>query len=421
MNLTNVNFHLLLSLSVLLAGGRISLGAEPGPLAAALQPLVENQIITGMVVAVADSNKSLDEESVGLSSLESRAPMRNDALFWIASMTKPITATALMMLADEGKLSVSDPVEKYLPEFKGQMVAGEDDKGSPHPPRHPITISDVLSHTSGLVLPNDPALHPSVTLQEEVAQFGARPLLREPGAKYQYNNTGINTAGRIIEVVGGMPYAEFLKTRLLDPLEMTETTFWPSEAQAQRLARSARRATEGKLLVENRFDRDAKPELIARLSHGLTVPQPLLSDFGLGKISDYVNHYAMPAGGLYSTAADVAKFGQMLLNGGVVRGKRLLSEAAIREMTTSRTDGLQVSPSEAYGLGWSLKTRADEGLPAGSFGHRGARRTALWIDPADKLVLVVMVARMDMTGDEQKQMYGGFCEAAVAKYGAERR
>jgi CubicO group peptidase (beta-lactamase class C family) len=407
----------ILASAALSVSGLPAHATDPGPLAPVLQPLVDKKLVAGIVVAVANGEKIVDEESAGWRSLERQTPMTKDSVFWIASMTKSFTAAAVMMLADEGKLNVNDPVEEYLPEFKGQMVAGEDGKETPHPPKHPITISDILSHTSGLITPQDKALHPSATLQEEVAQYGARPLLREPGAKYQYNNVGINTAGRIVEVVSGMPYPDFIQKRLLDPLEMKDTSFWPNEAEGARLASSYRRAADGQGLDENHFDRNVKPELIARLSKGATVPAPVIADFGLSQVTAYANNYAMPAGGLYSTAADVAHFGEMLLNRGTYHGKRLLSEAAVKEMTTSRTAGLTVSPPEAYGLALSLKTREDDGLPPGSFGHRGARRTAFWVDPTDHLVMVVMVSRMDMPGNEQKEMYGSFLKAAVEKFG----
>ena len=118
----------------------------------------------------------LDVESVGYSRLETKEPMQNDDLFWIASMTKSMTATSFMMLVDEGKAKIGDPVEKYLPEFKGQVVGGEDGKAAPTPPKRPITIADVLSHTSGLVKPNDPRLKPRTSLTEEVAQYAGLPL-----------------------------------------------------------------------------------------------------------------------------------------------------------------------------------------------------------------------------------------------------
>src|SRR4051812_26167313 len=161
-----------------------------------------------MVVLVADKEKVLDLEAVGVSSVEKKTPMKTDALFWIASMTKSVTGAALMMLLDEGKLSLDDAVEKYLPEFKGQLVAEQGKE--PHAPRHPITLREVMDHTSGLALPNDPALKRAYSLKENVGQLAKLPLQWEPGTKFQYNNSGINTGARVLEVVSGVAYAEFM-------------------------------------------------------------------------------------------------------------------------------------------------------------------------------------------------------------------
>ncbi len=161
---------------------------------------------------IADKDHVLDLETAGYSSLSAKTPMQADNLFWIASMTKSFTAAALMMLVDEGKLHLNDPVEKYLPEFQGQMVAEAGQ--APHPPQHPITIREIMDHTSGLVTPNNPALKRTYTLKETVAQVAALPLQWEPGTKFQYNNSGINTGARIIEVVSGVPYTDFMQQRL---------------------------------------------------------------------------------------------------------------------------------------------------------------------------------------------------------------
>ena len=242
--------------------------------------------------------------------------MRTDALFWIASQSKPMTATALMMLVDEGKVNVDDPVEKYLPEFKGQWVKAEQD--TEHvllkKPAHPITVKNVLSHTSGLPF-SSPLEQPTLDLlplAARVRSYAMLPLEFEPDSKYQYSNAGINTAGRIIEVVSGMPYAQFLDQRLFQPLGMKDTTFWPNPEQVRRLAKSYK---------PNAAKTDLEETTITQLRYPLTdrTREP------------------MPAGGLFSTAADVARFCQMILNGGVLNGKRYLSEAAVKQMTSRQT------------------------------------------------------------------------------------
>ena len=160
--------------------------------------------------------------------------MRTDALFWIASQSKPITASALMMLVDEGKVKLDDPVEKYLPEFRDQWLTVERDQEHMllKKPKHPITVRNILSHTSGLPFASaleKPTLD-GLPLRVAVGSYAMTPLLFEPDEKYQYSNAGINTAGRIIEVVSGMPYEDFLDKRLFEPLGMKDTTFWPNEA-----------------------------------------------------------------------------------------------------------------------------------------------------------------------------------------------
>src|SRR6185437_11866890 len=174
-----------------------------------------------------------------------------------------LTGAALMMLVDEGKVSLDDPVEKYLPEFKGQQVVESD--GSLHPPKHPITVREIMCHTSGLIRANDKSLKRTQSLAENVAEIARHPLLREPGTKYEYNNCGINTGGRIIEVVSGMPYADFMQKRLFDPLGMKDTTFWPNAEQASRLAHTARRNKErpdSNVLEQIRQDKDVPAHVI---------------------------------------------------------------------------------------------------------------------------------------------------------------
>jgi CubicO group peptidase (beta-lactamase class C family) len=391
-----------------------------GPLQPVLQQAIGHHIMTGAVVLVADKDKVLDLEAVGLSSLATQTPMQPDSLFWIASMTKSVTATAFMMLVDQGKASIEDPVEKYLPDFKGQMLVEEKDKGHPRAPRHPITLKEVLSHTSGVVSAGDPALKACHDLKDRVEVAATIPLHFEPGTKFEYNNTGINIAGRVIEVISGQPYTDFLQHRLLDPLGMKDTTFWPTAEQAKRLAHSARFTPDKKGLEEMNFLKDTPPALITRLSEGISVPPEILADFGLGKIPDYVHKFGEPAGGLFSTAHDMGRLCQMLLNGGTFEGRQYLSHDAIRQMGSIQTGDILVNPQEGYGLAWFVKKRDDEGPSVGSYGHRGARRTVMWIDDKNQLAMVLLVLRMDMTGGEQKELYSSVFKAAVEKYGRQR-
>jgi CubicO group peptidase (beta-lactamase class C family) len=202
--------------------GQAATPAPAGKIAAALQPFVDNHLLAGAVTLVADKDKILDLEAVGYADIAAGKPMQTDCLFWIASQSKPITAAALMILVDEGKLRIEDPVEKYLGEFRGQMVVAEKDKDHVllRKPRHPITVRNVLSHTSGLPFKSaieEPTLD-LFPLATRVRSYAMLPLEFEPDTKYSYSNAGINTAGRLIEVASGMPYEKFLDERVFKPL-----------------------------------------------------------------------------------------------------------------------------------------------------------------------------------------------------------
>ncbi|MBM3891519.1 MAG: beta-lactamase family protein, partial [Verrucomicrobia bacterium] len=203
-----------------------------------MQKFVDDGVIAGAVTLVARREGIASVEAVGFSDLATKRPMHADNMFWIASMTKPITATAVMMLQDDGKLSVEDPVEKYMPEFKGQWMVAERGKDSvtlKHPTR-PITVRDLLTHTSGLANLDAPRF--DCSLAELAMACSQMPLQFEPGSKWAYCNPGINTLGRIVEVASGRTFAGFLDARLFKPLGMRDTTFWPTPAQARRVAKS---------------------------------------------------------------------------------------------------------------------------------------------------------------------------------------
>ncbi len=353
--------------------------------AAVLQALVESRSLAGAVLLVADREKTLGVGTAGFSDVAAQKAMQPDAVMWIASMTKPFTATLLMMLVDEGKVHLDDPVEKYLPEFKGQMVLAE--KDGEHQllkkPAHPFTVREALSHTSGLAF-KSPVEEPTLDmLPLATAVRGVRQpaFAGEPGTKYQYANEGINTMGRVIEVVSGMPYEQFLEQRLLAPLGLTDTTFWPQAPQLARLAECYKPMGDKSALVET---------MIAQLHYPL----------------EERRRQPMPAGGLFSTARDVARFGQMLLRKGEWEGKRYLSEGAVAEMTKRQTP----NEKDGYGLGLQLWGN-------GSFGHNGAYATSLQIDAAHGLVLVYMVQHAGWRDEEGKRGVDLFRQAAVRSFG----
>lgn len=355
-----------------------------GPITAALQPFVDRHELAGAVTLVASREQTLSLDAVGFADVAAQAPMRPDTLFWIASMTKPMTATALMMLVDEGTVDVNAPVEEYLPEFQGQMVVAEraEDRVLLRKPSHPITVAEVLCHTSGLPFSSpleEPTLD-ALPLRDAVRSYALLPLLFEPGTQYGYSNAGTNTAARILEAVSGVPYAQFIQARLFDPLGMTDTTFVPTDAQAQRIAKSYKPDAAGAGLEETP---------ISQLHYPLTDPR----------------RQPMPAGGLFSTAPDVARFCRMILNGGALDGRRCVSESAVARMTRKQTGD---AVGEGYGFGWAVGD--------GGFGHGGALSTNLSIDPERGLVLVYLVQHAGFPGEGVKSL-DAFQSAARAEFG----
>ncbi len=363
-----------------------------------LQPFVDSQTLAGAVTLVASKDKTLSLEAVGWADIGAKKPMRSDNLFWIASMSKPMTATALMMLVDEGKIKVDDPVEKYLPEFRGQMLAVERDNEHQllKRPARPIQVRDVLSHTSGLpYMSRVEQKIDTFPLRESVLSYALSPLEFQPGTKYAYSNAGINTAGRIIEVVSGMPYETFMRQRLFDPLGMKDTTFWPTAEQLARLAKSYRPAAD-----HNAPDRVGLSEIeISQLTYPLTDHQ----------------RGPCPAGGLFSTAADVGVFCRMILNGGALDGRRYVSENSVRQMTSTQTGDLlnRGNGEGGYGFGWETSRKQ----PAiGPFGHGGAYSTHIGIDPNRGLITIFMVQHAGFPHDAGGQVRGAFEAAAVAAF-----
>lgn len=363
------------SISLLAAASCASLlcgtaGAEAPHAAAiveALRPYVEGGTLAGAVALVADRDTVLSLDAVGYADIGAQRAMTTDALFWVASQSKPITATAFMMLVDEGKVSLDDPVAKYLPELGDLWVteSRDDQRMVLVRPRHAITVREILSHTSGMPFASaleQPTLD-GYPLEVGVRSYGMTPLQFQPGTAYSYSNAGINTAGRLIEVLSGQPYEEFLQQRLLDPLGMRDTTFWPSEEQVARLAKSYRPNAAG----------DGLEELtIGQLSH---------------RLSDRTRA-PMPAGGLFSTAEDLCRFLQMVLNGGELDGHRYLSEASVAAMTQKQTpEGVP----DGYGLGW-----ATDGV---HYGHGGAFATNMGIDSERGLITVWLVQHAGYPGN----------------------
>jgi len=369
--------------------------------AAVLQPYVDDHTLAGAVVLWADKERVLGLDAVGYADIAKGIPMKTDELFWIASMSKPMTASALLMLVDEGKVSLSDPVEKYLPEFHGQWLAVEQDAQHEllKQPSRPITVEDVLSHTSGLPFASR-VEHKRDTFPLSVAalSYALTPLTFEPGSKYDYSNAGINTAGRIIEVVSGQRYEEFMNRRLFRPLGMRDTTLRPTKSQLKRLAKSYKPNASKDGLEETTIDQ-------------LTYPL------------DDRKRYPSPAGGYFSSARDLSIFCRMLLNGGLYEGKRYLSEAAIQEMTSAHTGELLGKNGNGYGLGWSVSGRPRNGADrqhTGAFGHGGAYSTDMQIDVEHQFITIFLVQHAGYPGKEGGKILPAFRKAALRAAGRVR-
>jgi len=374
----------LLTLVIALSPVTPAARADDGRLAGALKPFVDRGTLAGAVVMVAGPDGVLDLQAVGYADVAARTPMATDALFWIASQSKPITAAALMILVDEKKVGLDDPVARHLPEFRDLWLAAERDETHVllKRPKRPVTVRDLLRHTSGMPFKSaleEPTLD-RLPLRDRVRSYAMTPLDHEPGEAYRYSNAGINTAGRVIEVASGVPYETFLRTRLFDPLGMTDTTFRPDAPRIARLARSYR------------------PDAAKTGLEATTVTQ-------LRYPLDDPAREPMPAGGLFSTAADLGRFCRMVLNGGELDGRRYLSAAAVAEMTTRQTDP---SIKESYGLGWATGGE--------TFGHGGAYATDMAIDPKRQLVFLFLVQHAGFPGDGGRAQ-GAFREAAVKEFG----
>ncbi len=363
-----------------------------------MQKLVDEHKIAGAVTLVASKGQIVHHQAVGYASLEKQTPMRDDSMFWIASMTKPITALAVMMLQDEGKLSIDDPVEKHLPEFAGQMMISEKSAEGLVliKPKRAVTIKDLLTHMSGLVSksPLEQEALDKLTLREAVLTYALSPLQFEPGTKWSYCNPGITTLGRIVEVVSGKPFATFMDQRIFKPLGMKDTTFWPNGAQMKRIATAYKNTADDKAL---------EPVTITYLSE------------------PYSNRKRMPlpAGGLFSTAGDVGKLYLMLLAGGEVNGKHFISEAALKQMITNHSGDLKAGFADGMGMGLGFQVvREPTGVTAmlspGSFGHGGAYGTQSWLDPVKQTVYITLIQRAGLKSGDQSEMRLVFQEAAAA-------
>jgi CubicO group peptidase (beta-lactamase class C family) len=294
-------------------------------------------------------------------------------MFQIMSMTKPVTCAGIMILVDDGEVSLIDPVDKYLPEFKGKK----------------ITIRDLMTHTSGVsASPPKGFDKNSHTLAEVVSAAAQQPLEFEPGGKWSYSNMGIATLGRIIEVVSKQPFEKFIGDRIFMPLGMKDSHFFLPVEKQGRLA--AVYTDDNGTLVRSKDD-------------------PYRTGW----------KYPMPEGGMYSTASDMARFYQMMLDKGALDGHRILSAAAVEVMTTVHTGDLKTgfAPGLSYGLGWAVVRDPLSMLrfnSKGTFSHGGAYRTYGWVDPGKDMLGVLMLQRTNGGGDVADEINSFLAMSAAA-------
>ncbi len=362
---------------------------------ARMQRSVDAREISGAVTLVGDAGGQLSLVAVGERDLEHHLPMEPDTIFRVASMTKPVTAVALMMLVDEGKLALDDPVEKHLPEFRDQMLAWlrQGDAEIHRRPARPITLRDLLTHTSGLPDASPPGsperdAKPPRTLAEASEHSGHRPLSFEPGSRWSYSNAGINTLGRVVEVASGLSFEEYLKARITGPLGMSDTTFHPTPDQMKRVAVTYRREEGG----------------LSHVVASRVAPVP-------------GERPPSPAGGLFATAPDLARFYRMILRRGALDGRRTLSESAVANMTRLQTGELKCGfvDGMGFGLGWGFvkqPTGVTERLSPGSFGHGGAFGTQAWIDPVKGRFAILMIQRVGLANNDGTPMRRELQDAA---------
>lgn len=352
----------------------------------AMQGLVDEGRLAGVVTAVVRHGKIVHFESAGWRDMEASAPMTNDALFRIYSMTKPITGVALMMLYDEGKFRLSDPVEMYIPELSDlQVAAGTDENGEliTEPADHPMTIRELMAHTGGLtygifsgsevdsMYVEADLLNSGITLKEMVTRLGAIPLRQQPGSMWHYS-VAVDVQGYLVEVLSGQAFDDFLDERLFGPLGMNDTDFYVPAEKAERFAQIYTYDEEGNLAPSEMF----------------------------GAANDYMVDpvFKSGGGGLVGSTMDYLKFTQMMLNGGELNGVRILSPLTVdlmhrNQLPRGMPDNILGAPGTVFGLDFAVVTDPveAESFSAGEYYWGGAAGTWFWIDPVEDLIVVGMI------------------------------
>jgi CubicO group peptidase (beta-lactamase class C family) len=359
--------------------------------------LVADGRISGAVTMVARHGKVIEFDATGKRDIAADAPMTKDSIFRIYSMTKPITGVALMMLFEEGKWQLTDPVEKYVPQFAHLKVYGSDARGNvtPREQSHPMTMLELMSHTAGFtygLFSNTPVdqmqmqgdvLNIDNSLEEFINRLAKLPLNAQPGSEWHYS-VAVDVQGYIVQQLSGMPFEQFLAQRIFGPLAMVDTGFQVPADKLKRFAELYEYGADGKLAVSH-----------SRINH------------------DYSKNPAFHSGGggLVSTAADYMRFCQMLLNGGELGGVRLLSPRSVQLMGTDLLPaGVSMpNPGEGFGLDFAVYTAPIGGgglYGKGTYFWGGAAGTWFWIDPVNDLIVVGMIQQFAGAGGPVPDMRG---------------
>jgi CubicO group peptidase (beta-lactamase class C family) len=362
-----------------------------------VQEYIDQKRVAGAVTLVSRHGKVVWFKALGMADREAGKPMRTDSMFRICSMTKPITSVAVMMLYEEGRFLLEDPVSKYLPEFKNPKVLVKPESGEAYsiPATREITIRDLLRHTSGIVYNWNATLGPLYrtsdvangmlpydgTIEESVKRLAMVPLLFNPGDRWEYG-LSVDVLGRLVEVVSGKPLDEFFRTRIFEPLGMKDTYFYPPENKLDRLATAYTFYTDRGL---NRF------------------PDTPITEGSFTYSADYP--YRGPkklfsgGAGLVSTPADYARFCQMMLDGGKTGNARLLSRKSVELMTEDQLG--KISSDQSFGLGFGIdgvKGPLRELGSAGEYSWGGFFYTSFSIDPKEQMIVIFM-AQLHPSGD----------------------
>jgi CubicO group peptidase (beta-lactamase class C family) len=351
-----------------------------------MKALVAEGKLSGVVTMVSRHGKVVHFEATGKRDIATNAPMNKDAIFRIYSMSKPITGVAMMMLFEEGKWQLNDPVAKYIPEFRGLKVYSASNADGV-PQVHPMTMRELMSHTAGFTYGlfsntsvdklqvDADVLNINNTLDEFIKRVAKLPLNAQPGSEWHYS-ISVDIQGYLVQKLSGMPFDEYLDKRIFKPLGMVDTAFYVPKEKLNRFAEMYTYDKQGKLAVET-----------AGLNHDFS-KKPAFSSGG---------------GGLVSTATDYMRFCQMLLNGGQLNGVRLLSPRTVELMRTNvLPPGMPIlGPGAGFGLDFAVYTdpmAAGGYYGKGSYWWGGAAGTWFWIDPINDLVFVGMIQQVAGTG-----------------------